>query len=623
MSSSYHPAVVTTKEQLVDLVLAYTAFDFFVFDCETVGTRDSRAGARTKDIPALDERTNQVLWLGLAGPGRVDCIAMGHPDGPDQLRRSMVLEALRPLFFSDKLKINQNIKFDVLSLAKYWGEIPPGPFLDTISLVHVLNENLNSYALGDLVQHYLGYSYKKLAKEGTPMDKFPFWDVALYAGLDAKLTHLLYQRILSKLEGKTSLLDVLRLESDVTEVLIWAKQRGVLLDKDRLNGLNTSLTLRLERLELDIYAAAGRKFLITSTQQKAKVLYGDLELPCKVATPKGSQSVSEKALKAIVKKHPIVPMLMRHADLSKLKGTYTTGLMPWIADDGRVRADFKQNGTVTGRLSCTRPNLMQIPRQNEDYDPGAQIRSMFMAGPGMVLIVGDYEQVELRFLAHYAGPYVKRSKLVQAFVDGIDPHTMTASGLYSKAINLVSKAERQDGKTANFLLSFGGGPTRLVESGGYKAAVAERIYEGFHATYPEIRKYSTDVVNRCRSMRTPYVEDIIGRRRRLPDINLPWADAKLRSYAERQAVNHQIQGSAAEVNKMAMVRAHRRIQRYWNLDTWRVLLTVHDEIILEVPENRAQEGIELLRDSMENVKVKLRVPLIADIHSGATWSAAK
>jgi DNA polymerase-1 len=319
-------------------------------------------------------------------------------------------------------------------------------------------------------------------------------------------------------------------------------------------------------------------------------------------------------------------MLMQHADLSKLKGTYTTGMRPFIDDDGRIRTSLKQSGTATGRMSCAGPNLQNIPRQNDAEDDGARIRSMFLAGPGSVLVVGDYSQVELRLLAHFAAPFTKRSRLVEAFTGSGDPHLMTASGLYGVALDEVTKEQRQDGKTANFLLSFGGGPNRLIETGGYSTTVAEGMFESFHKTYPEIRRYSDDVIARCRKMSTPYVETIIGRRRRLPEINFPlssYDSRKVRAYAERQAVNHQIQGSAADINKMAMVRAHRRIQRYWSLGSWRVLLTVHDEIMLEVPERHAEAGIELLRESMEGAKVELRVPLVADVHAGPNWAAAK
>lgn len=909
----YYPAVVTSREQLARLVVAYSEFDHFAVDLETIGTRESRAAAKTKDVPALDEMTNQVLWIGMAGPGRVDCIPLGHPEGPVQLRRSEVLSALKPLFFSNRLKINQNIKFDILTLAKYWGEIPPGPYLDTGTLVHIFNENLREYNLGYLVEHYLGFSYRKLAKEGTPMDKFPFWDVALYAGLDAKLALLLYQKIWGKISDKETLKNVLYLEMGVTEVLMWAKQRGICFNKLKIQELDTVLGQQLTKLSEDIYAAAGRKFLITSDQQKAVILYGPkdegaLGLPCKIMTPGGKvgkpqRSTSKRALQAISSKHPIVPMLMRHAELSKLKSAFTTGLAPHVEDDGRVRASLKQSGTVTGRFSCvagdtvlvtsrgnfrfdeyipligdkvpthtgewkpvlrkilkgldtmyrvcldngaelsctsahriltpkgweyirylnpgdevctydgfselceqsstykessgvvsigqqtnccgssysvgnhdsqcstyfkdqypprafesrtsseifslkegreesddwkewfpasqleggnfgwsrlfagedrrkiysgssysdgesgrdrntarvsgtsyrreslqqrfgqssigdtrsspkatrqetsairaiyslgrmevwdvevedshsystqgffnhncTSPNLQQIPRQNNADDDGARIRSMFEAGPGYVLVVGDYAQVEARFMGHFAGPLVKSSNLIKAFTTDIDFHTLTAAGLFGKPLAAITKEERQAGKTANFLLIFGGSPDRLIETGGYPKRVAELMHKGFHETYPEINKYANEVARRCHAMNTPYTETILGRRRRLPEINHIQGGKWIVARAERQAMNHIIQGSAADVNKMAMVRAHNLIKERWSLDTWRVILTVHDEIILEVPERYAEQGIELLKEAMEQVEVKLRVPLVADVHSGLTWSAAK
>jgi DNA polymerase I-like protein with 3'-5' exonuclease and polymerase domains len=905
---TYYPKVVTTREQLAELVAAYSVWDHFVCDLETVGTRDSRAAAKTKDVTSLDERTNRVLWIGMACPGRVDAIPLGHPEpAPKQLRRSEVLDALRPLFFSERIKVNHNVKFDILSLAKYFGAIPPGPFLDTQSLVHIFNENLREYNLGYLVEHYLGYSYKKLAKEGTPMDQFPFWDVAMYVGFDAKLTHLLYQRIMARIKDKPGLMAVLQLEMQVTEVLIWAKQRGVLLNRQRLTEFDSALGQQIVELSDKIYAVAGRKFLITSGPQKAKVLYEDLKLPCKKMTAGGAkeqpkQATSQDALEAIKSRHPIVPMLLEHAELSKLHSAFTSGLLPHIEDDGRIRASLKQNGTVTGRFSCTagdtilvtsrgnfrfdeyiprigdkvpthagewkpvlrkilkgldtmyrvcldsgaelsctldhrvltpegwkhirylapgdevctydsfpelcqescsykesngvvsigqqtnccggsgsvgnnnsqcsihskkqyssrsfesgtstqiftledrreksdewkewfpasqlyrrdfrwaqtftdkdkrqicsgpsscygkclddkgnsywissssyrresfeqqsgqssfsdtcgapkatcqktssvrsiyslgrmevwdievadshsystqgffnhnctQPNLQQIPRQNNAEDDGAKIRSMFEAASGMVLVVGDYSQVEARLMGHFASPLVKTSNLVKAFTTDVDFHAYTAAALFNKPVSEITKDERHVGKTMNFLLIFGGSPNKIVASGGFKLSQAKQYHAAFHGLYPEIQKFANQVEQQLQEMRTPYVQTIYGRRRRLPEVTFP--DKWVRARAERQAVNHIIQGSAADVNKIAMVRAFDLIKRYWDLDTWRIILTVHDEILLELPENRAREGIELLSEAMEGVELDLRVPLVAEIHAGPTWSSAK
>lgn len=256
-----------------------------------------------------------------------------------------------------------------------------------------------------------------------------------------------------------------------------------------------------------------------------------------------------------------------------------------------------------------------------------KVRALFIAPPGYTLVVGDYSQIELRLLAHYAGPLNRNSRLLYAYRNGIDLHLMTAMGLFGKEQDEITKEERTHGKTANFLLSFGGGPKRLVESGGYKMSLAKDIYKGFHRTYPEIRRYSDRVVNQCRAMgrSNAYVETLLGRKRRLPEICLPGFNEeqqKLRAYAERQAVNHQIQGTAADINKMAMVRTQRRIERGRH-DDWHLILTVHDELVLEVPEDDAPDAEALLREAMEGVKVDLRVPLVADIHSAPRWSDAK
>jgi DNA polymerase I-like protein with 3'-5' exonuclease and polymerase domains len=628
--SGYNAHVVLTTTELHAVVKQYSEHDYIVFDCETVGTREAREGRKGSDKPALDERTNQVLWIALAAPGLLDVIPMGHPDvgehkAPAQLERFEVISALKPLFFTDRLKINQNVKFDVLSLSKYWGEIPPGPFSDTITLAHLLNENLSEYNLAALSERYLGYTYAKLAKEGVPMDTFPFDTVARYVGLDAKITQLIYEKLRHRM-NRGKLEAVLQLEDDITEVLIHMKQRGALVEADALDRLDVSLRVEIESLSKEIFSAVGHEFLISSGKQLAKVLYEELGLPIKVRTDKaGAPATSEKALLPLVRKHPVVPLLLRRADVNKLQTTYSKGLRQHVQDDDRIRTTLNQNGAVSGRFTSSSPNLQNIPRQSDDED-AARIRSMFVAPPGYLLVVGDFGQVEARLMAHYGGPVVKESRLLLAFNQDIDFHTMTASGLFHKPVAQVTKEERQAGKTCNFLLIFGGSANKLIESGGYSTETAEEMFATFHKTYPEIKKWGDQLVAEARQMRHPTVETVYGRRRRLPDLLLDKSSRegwRLRASAERQAVNSVIQGSAADINKAAMVRAFRRIQRAGKQGIWHIILTVHDEIILEVPEDDAEAGIELLRESMERVKVDLRVPLVADIHAGPNWSACK
>lgn len=631
----YSPSVCLTPEQLEGLVHLYSGFSHFTFDCETIGTRESRA--KGKDKPALDERTNRVLWIALAGPGTVDIIPMGHPSieghpAPEQLHRYEVLEALKPLFFSDKLKINHHIRFDLLSLSKYWGEIPPGPFVDTHTLVHLLNENLLNYDLGSLVQRYLSFSYRKMAKEGIPMDSFPFEAVAQYVGLDAKLDYLLYEILRPKIAKLEKIDKIFQLECDITEVLTHARHRGVMIDQEALKELDYYLREELDRVQKLIFESVGHEFLITSGPQKAKVLYEELGLPIKKRTKKAqAPSTDNKTLEALKTKHPVVPLMLEHSGYQKIASTYTTGFQAWIADDQRIRTGLKQSGTVTGRISSVEPNLQNVARAGEAK--AAQVRSLFRAAPGYILVVGDYSQVEYRIMADQAGPYAgktptgqMKSKLLIAFNEGIDLHAMTGAGLVDKDIEDITKEERQDGKTTNFLLVFGGSVNKIMQAGlATKKDKAEQIYNAFHNTYPEIGRFSNAVVMDLGQMKHPYAETIWGRRRRLPDLLIPKysADSWKRGEAERQAVNHKIQGTAADICKAAMVRAHRRIDRRGLIGKWFLILQVHDEIMLEVPEDKAEEGVELLREAMEGVKIKLRVPLVADIHYGQNWASAK
>jgi DNA polymerase-1 len=623
---AYEISLILTIEALEQLVQDYTQFDYFVFDCETNATREPRASKRKDaDIPALDERTNKPTWMALAGPGRVDVIPFGHPNGPPQLTIGEVLTGLKPLFFSGITKVNHNVKFDILTLAKYWREIPPGPYADTGAIAHLLDENLRSYRLGDVIEHYFDYSYRKLAREGEPIDSFSFDELARYVGLDAKLTQLLYEFLMPYLERQPLLMNINDLEGDVLEVLMYAKRHGALIDKESLQALAQNLEYELDKLSQQIYKVVGYEFNIASTQQRGTLLYEKLGLECKVFTDEGSPSTSDKALQPLMRKHPVVPLLIRHGDLSKMYGTYASGFTPYIEDDGRIRAGLNPFGTVTGRFSASKPNLQNVPRQSDESEDGSRIRSMFIAPPGFVLVVGDFGQVEYRTMAHFAGPLVKKSRMLLAFLEEIDLHAMTASGLYDKPIEEVTKEERQSGKTANFLLMFGGGVTRLMDNGWPKKQ-AETVFDGFHQTYPEVGRFTEMMVKRLSAMDKPYAETLWGRRRRLKDIKLPGVSRELRqrrSYAERQAVNHVVQGTAADLNKAAMVRMFRRIERTGHLNRWHLILTVHDEIMVEVPEDDAEEAVALLREAMEGVKADLLVPLTTDIHYGQNWAAAK
>jgi len=549
---SYYPAIITDQDELEETVATYLEGDSFVFDIETVGSRPSRDPKA--DTPALDEMTNKTIWIALARPGDVAIIPCGHPSLPDapappQMSLGEVMEGLRPLFFSSLRKIGANVIFDALSLSKYWGAVPPGPYGDVQSLVHLLNENRMDYKLGSLSHDYLGFTYQKLGREGA-MDTFPFWDVARYVGFDAKLTQLLWAMFMERMDDP-ALLRILTLESDVTEVLIHAKRRGVYIDRSQLGDLDVWLEGEIAQLQERIYATAGQEFLISSTQQKAKLLYspkteGGLGLTCVEHTKKGALSTAESALLPLAGKHPIVPMLLKHAEYSKLRGTYASGFAPHIHPDSRIRGRLNQRGTATGRMASSSPNLQNVPRAGGPDSVGTRIRSLFVAPPGYVLVVGDFSQIEYRVMGHFAGPYVRESRILKAYLEGIDLHVMTATFLYEKSEDEITKVDRQNGKTANFLLMFGGYPGRLVASGLARTKPqAQKIYDTFHNTYPEVHLFTTKTLEAIRRAPFPVATTAWGRRRRLPQLRLPSHDPAvrdLRNRAERQAINFIIQG---------------------------------------------------------------------------------
>lgn len=364
--TGFRAATVRTLEALQETVEYFLQFDEFVFDVETRGTRPSRG---KNDIPALDPMTNDVVWISIAGPGRCEVIPCGHPTGPEQLTKAEVFEALRPLFFSDRRKVNQNVKFDLLSIAKYYDDvIPPGPYGETSVLIFLLNENLPNYDLGSLIERYYGYHYRKVAREGKDITEYPFAEIALYSYLDSKWTYLLWRSKYEVILRKPKLSALFTLEMDLLEVLAKMQQHGALVDRSGFERLDREIEPKLAVIEEKIYAAAGRRFLITSQQQKAKLLYGPKEedglgLPCLEVTKGGSQSVSESALRPLANKHPVVKLLLEHADLKKLHSTYVVGFQQHIHDDGRIRTTFNQRGAKTGRFSSSGPNLQNIPRQ--------------------------------------------------------------------------------------------------------------------------------------------------------------------------------------------------------------------------------------------------------------------
>jgi len=653
-------AVVRTAAQLKEVVKIYSDFPEFAFDVETRGTRGVRGlqpaqrrlarsryeqvtpclvcgkplptrrrtycsdlcrKAADKDKPALDTRTNEVWCVSLAGPGvSAHVIPMGHPATHSQLSRTEVFDALRPLFFSDRVKVNQNVGFDLLSVAKYLGGLPPPPYADIMTMVFLINENLQAYNLGFLSAHYLGFTYaEKLGEEAYNVD----WRRAMnYSLTDARVAWRIWRKLSPILRTKPRLGELFDLEMRVLQVLLHMKRQGAYVDVEGFRTLRPKLETQLADIGADIRAMVDpvwdwptKPFNLNSTQHLAHFLYDLKRLPCTWLTETGQRSTSVKALKTLAKRRPEARRILDYKDVNKLLTTYVAGFIPSIDDDSRIRANFNQAIARTGRLSCSQPNLQNIPARYKESVEATLIRRLFVAPPGRVLIVADYSQIELRILAHQS----RDPKLMYAYTHGEDLHTLTASLIYKVSMDEVTTEQRAIAKNCNFNFSFEGGPNRVVDLSGISLREAEKVYEAWHRAYPGVKKWGAQQKRFC--LQQGYVETLWGRKRRLHDISS--GNPKDRSYAERQAVNHPIQGTAADIAKIAIVRVHKALQDF-HAD---LILQVHDEFVIECDEGEYLDAIPFIREAMEDIRLQdrpvLDVPLEATIGVGKNWSEAK
>jgi len=663
--------IITTKEQLDELVAYYLTVPAFAYDTETVG--DNR----------LQPVVNDVLWISLATEGRTDVIPMGHPNGeflhwdkeillsgqrkleagkelketdysknqskwkpvfdspPPQLLPGDVFKALKPLFFSDKLKIGHNVKFDLKSIAKYYrGVVPTKPFFDTMMAAFIIdNRNKHSLKLKDCAEKYLKIKVDKGI--GAMVEAHSFSDVAHYSGFDSEVTWKLYTVLAPKLT--TNLARVWALEMDLIAALCDMELAGAPIDVEELKKLQKRLDIDIDATKAKAWKLAGKPFSMNSVKEKQELLFLPKEqggrgikpdLRIKVAlTDKGKDiaaagqpltihnySVSSDALEFYREKDELVEALIEYQDLNKLSTTYvvpylggevtrTTSGKSRIVDkkslliDGKVHTNFKSHGADTGRFSSSDPNLQNIPSSGQ-Y--GKMIRNLFYAPEGYKLVVADYSQIEPRVIASFSNDPI----LVNNYQTGGDVYT---------TIGNTVGLDRKAGKVLVLAMSYGVGPDKIASSLGLKLPEAKKLLNDFMEQFEDIEKYKAKVIRLARNLDVPYVETIFGRRRYLTDLKS--REQGLRSRAERQAFNTVIQGSAADIMKLAIVRAHSCFIEEPDVN---VLLTVHDELVTVAREDLAEETAEAIRESMEGIKLKeITVPLIADVKIVNKWGEAK
>lgn len=665
----HHVPVITDLDAVHAMVEAYLQVDDFVLDVET-STRPEDSG--------LNPILNKVLWLGFATYGRVDIIPIGHPNGeyvrteypltpagekrvaegkeplpssyskdakkavriftlpPPQLRPAEVFKALEPLLFSESIrKGGQNFKFDIKSIAKYLqGRIIPGPYFDTKEAASVIDSrNINRRDLATLLEKYVEHTMTKGV--GKMISQSSFTEVAEYLSNDVRWEWVL-MKALDPIIDEVKQRSIFNLEMDILGVTADMELEGAPYNLAEAKEIKSRLDKEADEIKGQIFATIGRAINLSSTRDKQALLYlpkaeGGRGLKARKYTPNGIKkdkageelglfdfSTDAQALEMLAGKDPVVDMLLDHQSIHTLQKTFIT---PYVGGNvtkttagkekveyresllvkGRVHTNFNSQGAETGRFSSSDPNLQNIPSRG----PRAkQIRDLFVApAPDWCMVVADYSQIEPRIIASFS----EDPLLVQNYLDGGDVYMAVAE---------VLGVDRPKGKEAVLSVSYGVGPDKMAVRMGVTVKEARQVMDDFNNRFKSIDRYRQKIVKEARQRYpVPYVTTMLGRRRYIP--LLASSDFSTRGRGERQAFNTKIQGSAADIIKVAMVRAHRMIP-----DEARMILTVHDEIVTICPRSIADETAEAIREAMEGLNV-LKVPLIAEVKIADTWGSGK
>lgn len=538
-------------------------------------------------LRALEQAVTAAPYVAVLAPDGLDTLTLCDGKACYALSWAQLgdgYNAFLRLLFSDRVrKAGHNIK-DLMRALLDEGLPTDGFVFDTALAAYLLDATAGSYDLPRLAQTYLG--------EELP-DVQSVWALqpVLHEKMDAQAMLPLYTDV----------------ELPLCPVLARMEQAGFLVDRKALYDFGESLTSSIEQLQQSIWALAGEPFNIQSPKQLGNVLFERLMLPAGKKTKTG-WSTNAAVLDKLRGKHPIIEQILDYRTLTKLKSTYADGLLKEISADGRIHTNFQMTVTATGRLSSTEPNLQNIPVRRE---LGAQIRKMFVASPGKVLVDADYSQIELRLLAHIAND----ETMIAAFRSGEDIHAVTASQVFGVPLAEVTPLQRSHAKAVNFGIVYGISAFSLAQDIGVFQSEAKAYMDSYFAKYHGVRAYMTRVVEQAKA--DGYVTTLFGRRRDLPELKS--SNFNLRSFGERVALNMPIQGTAADIIKAAMVRVDARM-RAEHLQA-RLLLQVHDELIVECPAEEAETVKAILVDEMEHV-VDYRVPLLVDAKIGASWAEA-
>jgi DNA polymerase-1 len=597
---TYH--TVSTKDDFNALLKKLSAAAVFCVDTETT---------------SLDYMQAEIVGLSFAvRAGEAWYVPVGHDymGAPDQLARDDVLSALKPILENPAIgKIGQHLKYDMHVLENY-GIVLNGIVFDTMLASYVRDATATRHNMDDMAAHYLGVKttkFEEIAGKGVKQLTFNQVDVekaAHYAAEDADITLRLHDILAPQLIAEPKLESVFRdIEMPLVPILQAMEHRGVLIDTQMLATQSRDLGERMLALEKQVYELAGQEFNLASPKQLGHILYEKLGIPAPKKTATGQYSTAEDVLEQL--EHPLPKLLLEHRSLAKLKSTYTDKL-PELLDrkTGRVHTSYHQAVTATGRLSSSDPNLQNIPIRTE---AGRRIRQAFIAPPGYHLMAADYSQIELRIMAHLSGD----EGLLNAFRQGEDVHRATAAEVFDVPLNEVTNDQRRNAKAINFGLIYGMSAFGLAKQLGIGRGEAQGYVDLYFTRYPGVKRYMENI--RTQAAQNGYVETFFGRRLMVRDINAK--NPSLRQAAERAAINAPMQGTAADIIKLAMIAVESALARE-QVDA-RLIMQVHDELVLEVRDGQADHVKALLRAQMESA-AQLSVPLLVEVGMGANWDEA-
>ena len=539
-------------------------------------------------------------------------LAHDYEGAPEQLNRETILAQIKPILEDASVKkIGHHLKYDAHILQNHGIELQ-GWYFDTMLASYVLNSVATRHGMDDVARLYLSHlttTFEQVAGKGVKQKTFNQIEIEIaahYAAEDAHVTYRLYEVLSKKLKAVPELDNILHnIEMPVARVLTMMEENGIELDLKFLDQLGVDFSNAIQNLENQIIELAGQSFNVSSPKQVGEILFDKLGLKGGKKTATGQYSTSESILEKI--DHPITALILEYRGLSKLKSTYTDGLQKQANNDsGRVHTSYHQALTATGRLSSTDPNLQNIPVREEI---GRQIRKAFVAPKGRVLLAADYSQIELRLMAHFS----QDDALVHAFNHGQDVHRRTAAEVLGIALEDVTHDQRRQAKAVNFGLLYGMSEFGLIRQLGFTRQESQDYIKQYFHRYPGIYEY----MQRTRqvALEQGFVETILGRRLYTPDIDA--RNMMVRKGAERAAINAPLQGSAADIIKMAMIEVDKILPK----DQAKMLLQVHDELVFEVDADIADELAPKLAEVMQSV-VKLSVPLIVEVGKGMSWDEA-